>query len=211
MSFHPETSTLANPEPSQAGQRGSLSVTDCSLFGCILADPPWPFKGTGAWKSRKRGPNAVKCPYPTMTIEAICALPVATLAAPDAHLWLWTDNTNLRRGFEVMEAWGFRYLAPVTWVKDSGVGMWFVHRTQTLLMGYKEKCVFDGARYRPTVLLGGTPKRHSEKPESSYQLIESISRGPRLEMFARRKREGWSSWGNEVPCDVVLSSANKVI
>lgn len=164
-------------------------------YRTILADPPWPYKGTGSRKGIGR--KAVTCPYPTMTHEEICAMPVGRLASPDAHLWLWTDNTNLRAGFAVMEAWGFRYLAPITWVKDSGCGMWWIHRTQTMLMGYKEKCVFAGARYKPTVLLGGTPKRHSAKPQSSIELIEQVSMPPRLELFARERRLGWQGWGNE--------------
>lgn len=139
-----------------------------------------------------------------MSIEEICALPVGNLAEDDCHLWLWTDNASLHHGFHVMEAWGFRYLAPITWVKASGCGMWWIHRTQTLLMGYKKKCVFAGARYKPTVLVGGIPKRHSEKPEAMFQLIESVSQSPRLELFARRKRHGWASWGNEIANDVEM-------
>jgi N6-adenosine-specific RNA methylase IME4 len=134
-----------------------------------------------------------------MTVAQLVALPVADIAAVGAHLWLWTTNAFLRQGFEVMEAWGFKYLAPITWVKPSGVGNYFVHRTQTVLFGYRQKCLFPAARYRPTVFTttAARPGKHSEKPGEAFDLIESISPGPRLEMFARSHRLGWDVWGNE--------------
>ena len=156
-------------------------------FRTILADPPWPFKGTGHWK-RKKG-YISKPPYPTMTLAEICALPVGNLAAEDCHLWLWTDNVNLHNGFHVMEAWGFKYLAPIHWIKPSGCGCWWIHRTQTMLFGYKKKCRFPLARFRPNLITTSRdPKRHSEKPEESYALIESVSQQSRLELFARKNK-----------------------
>lgn len=133
-----------------------------------------------------------------MTIEQIKALPVADLAEPDAHLWLWTTNQFLCAGFEVMEAWGFKYLAPITWVKPSGVGNYFVHRTQTVLFGYRERCQFPAARYLPTVFEAGWPYPHSTKPEQFFDIVERVSPAPRIELFARRLRLGWDAWGDEV-------------
>lgn len=171
-------------------------------FRCIVADPPWPQPMSGQYRqSRKKRPLAL--PYATMTIEEISALPIDDIAELDAHLWLWTTNFFLEMGFSVMRAWGFKYLAPVHWVKPSGIGNYFVHRTQTILFGYKEKCRFPGRRYAPNVFYTGTPKRHSEKPEESFELIESVSPGPRLELFARRERPGWTVWGNEISGRVI--------
>lgn len=175
-------------------------------YGCILADPPWNQGGMagGRYKSRRRRPRALR--YQTMTIEQISALPVGSLALDGAHLWLWTTNQYLRAGFEVMEAWGFRYLAPIHWIKPSGLGNWFVHRTQTILFGYKRRCRFPLGRYKPNIIQSTVPARHSQKPAESYALIEAISPGPRLELFARTKREGWHSWGDEVPSDVEVAA-----
>ena len=164
-------------------------------FKCILADPPWPQKLMGKFKNHGA---ARQLPYSTMTIEEIKSMLVGKAAADDAHLWLWTTNSFLKEGFDVMKAWGFRYLAPIHWIKPSGIGAWFVHRTQTLLFGYKKSCRFPMARMKPNIFHASNPARHSEKPEESYQLIESISLCPRLELFARRKRENWTTWGNEV-------------
>lgn len=173
----------------------------------ILADPPWQQGGMsgGRYKSRAKRPRTLQ--YPTMTLSELSALPVADMAAPAAHLWLWTTNQFLRAGFDLMAAWGFKYLAPIHWIKPSGLGNWFVHRSQTLLFGYKERCLFPLARYRPNVLMTSVPAKHSQKPSESYELIESVSPGPRLELFARAPREGWHVWGNEVTSDIRLARA----
>lgn len=173
-------------------------------FNCILADPPWPMKMAGKRKRSKEGQRPNTLPYPTMSIEQICNLKVREMASDECHLWLWTTNSHLEEGFKVMRAWGFKYLVPVHWIKPSGTGNWFIHRTQTCLFGYKDKCRFSLARYRPNLILTGDPVRHSQKPVEFYSLIESVSPEPRLEMFARNVRSGWFVWGNEVQSDVVI-------
>jgi len=167
-------------------------------YRTIVADPPWSLTMAGQRKREKEGRKPDALPYSTMTIEEICAMPVANLAVEDCHLWLWTTNQHLEDGFRVMREWGFKYLAPVHWIKPTGMGNWFVHRTQTMLFGYRKKCKFPLARYRPNIIQTGDPKRHSEKPEESYELIEAVSPEPRLELFARNRRDGWTSWGNEI-------------
>jgi N6-adenosine-specific RNA methylase IME4 len=156
------------------------------------------FNDTRQGRVKQRGGEQTALPYPTMTVEEIKGLPVGCMAEPDAHLWLWTTNAFLEDGFAIMRAWGFRYLAPIHWVKPSGFGCWFVHRTQTILFGYRQKCRFPQARFRPNIFMTGNPPRHSEKPEEAFALIESVSPGPYLELFARRKRQNWTCWGNEV-------------
>jgi len=171
-------------------------------YKTILADPPWEQGMKGYYKIR---PNTAKSlRYPTMAVEDICKLPVNDIAEVGCHLWLWTTNQFLSAGFEVMKAWGFKYLAPITWVKPSGTGNYFIHRTQTLLFGYKDKCKFSLARYKPTVVMANDPHHHSEKPQIFYDLIESISLEPRIELFSRTRRFGWDCWGNEVESDIEL-------
>lgn len=174
-------------------------------YGCILADPPWPISMAGQRTRKKEGPKPEALPYQTMSIDSICNLQIAPLAADDCHLWLWTTNQTLEHGFAVMRAWGFVYLAPIHWIKPSGMGNWFVHRTQTILFGYRSRCRFPLARYRPNLFSTSDPKRHSEKPDVAYELIEAVSPGPRLELFARAPRAGWHTWGNELPNDVELA------
>ena len=175
-------------------------------YRTILADPPWDQGLSGKYNNPKnRRPESL--PYSTMTLDEIKALPVGEFATDGAHLWLWTTNAFLRQGFDVLYSWGFKYLAPVHWVKPSGMGNWFVHRTQTILFGYRKPCRMGDGRYSPNVIYADTPRRHSQKPEEVFTLIESVSYGPRLELFARAKREGWDSWGNEVESDESITKA----
>ena len=180
-------------------------------FRCILSDPPWKQEMSGVFKNHGAGRSL---PYPTMELDEIKGLPVGRLAADGCHLWLWTTNAFLEAGFDVMRAWGFKYLAPIHWVKPSGIGVWFIHRTQTILFGYKGRCEFPAARMLPNIIETGNPRAHSAKPDATYRYIESVSPGPRLEMFARpwtplfEKRDGWETWGNEMANDVELSTSN---
>lgn len=170
-------------------------------YRTILADPPWEQPLMGSWQRRKKTRKSL--PYPTMKLEDIKQLPVSEFAEVGCHLWLWTTNAFLQAGFEVMQAWGFTYLAPVHWRKPSGSGNYFIHQTQTILFGYFEKCQFNKARYKPNWFEANAGE-HSAKPHKSYELIESISDEPRLELFARQWtpmfpiRRGWEVWGNEV-------------
>jgi N6-adenosine-specific RNA methylase IME4 len=205
-----------HPFANKTGQPSLASAT-CSAarsdYRTILADPPWKQQLVGKGKARPKRARAL--PYPTMTVDEICALPIGELAGDGCHLWLWTTNEYLEAGFRVMRAWGFKYLAPITWVKPSGMGWFWIHRTQTMLMGYKGRCAFERAKMKPTVLMAGNPDRHSAKPKESYELIESISEPARVEIFARPwtpmfpRRDGWDVWGNEVPQDVTLVPPNE--
>jgi N6-adenosine-specific RNA methylase IME4 len=162
-------------------------------FRTIVADPPW-------FYARDDDPShRGACPYPTLTVPEICAMPVAELAAEDAILWLWTTNPNMRRAFEVLDAWGFQERSILTWVKPHfGTGHW--------LRGQTEHCIL-AVRGRPAVTLSnqGTvlharapERRHSRKPEEFYQLVESLCPGSKLELFCRHLRPGWTAHGDEV-------------
>jgi len=181
-----------------------LGSSHCYVpYRCILIDPPWPITKTGKRK-RAKGGQPEELPYPTMTLEEMLRLPVKALGSDDCHLWLWTTNQFLEDGFVLMRAWGFKYLSAIHAIKPSGVGNYFVQRSQTILFGYKSKCKFPQERYKPNIIEVGDPKRHSEKWDETYEYIESVSPGPRVELFARRKRSGWDVWGNEVESDIKL-------
>lgn len=183
---------------------GESRTIEKVAYKCILADPPWQQVMTGNYK-HPGNKRPVALSYATMSLDKIMAMPIGALADQAAHLWLWTTNQHLESGFKVMEAWGFKYLAPIHWVKPSGTGNWFIHCTQTILFGYREKCRFPLARFKPN-WFQANPGRHSAKPERSYALIEQVSPSPRLELFARKVRHGWHVWGNEVVSDVRISA-----
>lgn len=165
----------------------------------ILIDPPWPEKRTGSLLGDRKFRSAEQV-FPQMTILELADLPINELADTGAHLWLWSTDKMLPHAFYLMETWGFKYHAPVVWRKKSGNGNYFIHRTEFILFGYNKKCQFNRARYIPNDYDWPRPKKseHSTKPEGSYQLIESVSDEPRIELFARNKRKDWLVLGNEI-------------
>jgi len=180
-----------------------LALAAGRRFSTILADPPWRFQN----KTGKVAPEHRRLArYGTMDLAAISALPVATLAADPAHLYLWVPNALLPDGLAVMTAWGFTYKANIVWHKvradggsdGRGVGFYFRNVTELLLFGTRGRKARTLAPGRRQVNLLATRKReHSRKPDEQYELIESCSPGPFLELFARGARAGWAGWGNQ--------------
>lgn len=176
-------------------------------FGTILADPPWQFQNrTGKVAPEHRRLNR----YGTMALEEICALPVADIAADPAHLYLWVPNALLPDGLKVMEAWGFTYKSNLVWRKirkdggsdGRGVGFYFRNVTELLLFGVRGKNARTLSPGRSQVnYLESRKREHSRKPDEQYQIIESCSPGPRLELFSRGVRKGWTVWGNQADED----------
>ncbi len=162
-------------------------------FATILVDPPWPLQG-----GEKH--------YRTMSLARIKALPVGQLAARDAHLWLWTTNALLPKAYEVAEAWGFTVRSPLTWVKFRlGLGGRYQLRnaTEQLLFCTRGKAPL-GSRSQPT-WFNAPVTEHSRKPAEQFAIIERVSPGPYLELFARRRPESnqpWAVWGDQVDSDI---------
>ena len=164
------------------------------VYSTIVIDPPWDWGDEGDSDQLGRA----RPDYATMSIQELMALPVGKLAAPDAHLYCWITNRSLRKGFALLEAWGFRYVTMVTWAKPSfGLGNYFRGQTEHLLFGVRGSLplarkdvgtVFSAARGK-----GG----HSSKPDEAYALIESCSPSPRIDMFSRDSRQGWVTWGQD--------------
>lgn len=164
-------------------------------YRTILIDPPWQQQLTaGFTHTKNKRPD--KLPYPTMTVEQIAALPIQSLAAENAHLWLWTTDQFLPAGLDLVKTWGFKYMKPVHWIKPSGCGAWWVSRTQTVLFAYRGKLDMK-EKLKPNVLFANAQK-HSEKPQCSYELIEAVSHPNRIELFARQPRAGWTSVGDGI-------------
>lgn len=177
-------------------------------FSTVLADPPWRF----ANRTGKVAPEHRRLDrYSTMSLDAIKALRVRDVAAPNAHLYLWVPNALLPEGMDVMSAWGFRYVSNIVWAKrrrdggpdGRGVGFYFRNVTELLLFGVRGS-MRTLAPGRSQVNMIETRKReHSRKPDEQYDLIESCSPGPYLEMFARHPHNGWTVWGNEAAEDIM--------
>lgn len=195
---------VAEPNPSE-----DLLARVSGTFSTILADPPWQFQN----RTGKVAPEHRRLlRYPTMELKEILELPVGRLAAAQSHLYLWVPNALLREGLQVMEAWGFTYKTNLVWYKvrkdggpdGRGVGFYFRNVTELLLFGVRGCMRTLPPGRRQVNLLSARKREHSRKPDEIYDIIESCSPGPYLELFARFRRPGWCQWGNE---DVEENSA----
>ena len=165
-------------------------------YKTIYADPPWPQTG-----GKIKGADSK---YTIMSFDRIKLFGdfIDDVAAPDSHLYMWAVSNYLPEALEIMRAWGYRYITNIAWIKDKiGMGYYFRTKHELLLFGVKGETIQPKNRATPSII--EAPRRkHSAKPHEFYDLIEDVSPGPYLELFARNKRAGWHSWGNEVECDV---------
>jgi N6-adenosine-specific RNA methylase IME4/ParB-like chromosome segregation protein Spo0J len=164
-----------------------------SRFATILIDPPWDWGDEGDANQMGRA----KPDYATMGIDELKALPIGRLSDIDCHMYCWITNRSLPKGFELLSAWGFRYVTMLTWGKKSfGLGNYFRGQSEHLLFGVKGSQMLkrkDAGTMLPQWDRG--KGGHSSKPEEIYGFIESCSPGPYLEMFSRTDRKGWTRWG----------------
>jgi N6-adenosine-specific RNA methylase IME4 len=206
--------TMKAVAPDTSAGQSLLQSAGSLRFGTILADPPWRFQN----KTGKVAPEHRRLSrYSTMTLQDICDLPVAQIAEPRSHLYLWVPNALLPEGLAVMRAWGFTYKSNIVWHKvrkdggsdGRGVGFYFRNVTELILFGVKGKNARTLAPGRRQVnflkngraeheqLFATRKREHSRKPDEQYEIIEGCSWGPYLEMFARGIRPGWVVWGNQ--------------
>jgi N6-adenosine-specific RNA methylase IME4 len=180
-----------------------LDICGGSRFRTVLADPPWQFQN----RTGKMAPEHRRLArYSTLKLREIAELPVPSIVADRAHLYLWVPNALLPDGIRVLQAWGFQYKSNIVWHKirkdggpdGRGVGFYFRNVTELVLFGVRGTHARTLAPGRRQVNFLATRKReHSRKPDELYSIIETCSPGPRLELFARGTREGWKGWGNQ--------------
>jgi N6-adenosine-specific RNA methylase IME4/ParB-like chromosome segregation protein Spo0J len=161
-------------------------------FRVIVADPPWRYEKRPD-DLTQRG----RVPYPTMCLEDIARMPVTSRAHADCILWLWTTNAHMQEAYMVLDAWGFTPKTILTWVKDRmGTGEWLRGQTEHCLLAVRGKPIVQLTNQ--TTVLQGPVREHSRKPDEFYAMVAALCPGARLELFARRTREGFVVWGNEV-------------
>lgn len=161
-------------------------------FATIVIDPPWDWGDEGDQDQMGRA----RPDYATMSKEQLMALPVGTLADDDCHLYMWITNRSLPKGFDLIQAWGFRYITAITWAKPSfGMGNYFRGQTEQILFAVKGSQPLKRKDVGTLFTAPRGPNGHSSKPVEFYDLVESCSPGPFLEMFSRHNREGWTAWG----------------
>lgn len=169
-------------------------------YRTIVADPPWPMPtggpqaGTRVWNPGV--PSAL--PYPTMTLAEIAALPVVDLAERDAHLYVWTTNAFLEQTYALVRGWGFRPSQVLAWVKSPrGLGMGGAFTSTTEFVMFARRGSLAPLQRTDTTWWHWRRGPHSAKPDAFLDVVEHVSPPPRIELFARRQRLGWDTWGNE--------------
>jgi len=171
---------------------GQAAAVSAARYATIVIDPPWDWGDEGDQDQLGRA----RPDYSTMSIGQLERLDVAGLADDDCHIYLWITNRSLPKGFRLLDAWGFRYITAVTWVKPHfGMGNYFRGQTEHVLFGVKGSQPLKrkdvGTAFMSERGVGG----HSSKPSSFLDLVESCSPGPYIEMFSRSSRAGWVTWG----------------
>ena len=162
-------------------------------YKTIYLDPPWNESGGG---KIKRGADKHYSLMKTKDIILLLDEKIKPMIDDNAHCYLWVTNNFLKDGIMVLESLGFRYITNIVWVKNNiSLGQYFRGRHEICLFGVKGK-FFSGSRKESTVIIA--PKReHSKKPDEMYTKIENVSLSPRLEVFARNKRDGWDVYGSQ--------------
>ena len=183
--YLPEPKTETPPLPVVEGK-----------YNVLYVDPPWDVKAGPDWGSGEESKDLL---YPTMSIEEITNLPVKDLANDDAHLYLWTINKYIEETYQIARAWDFEPSALITWCKPPhgiGLGGTFIQTTEHLL--FARRGTLKANKRIDTTWFAYPRSRHSEKPQEFRKMIEEISPGKKIELFARTKSDGWDVWGNEV-------------
>jgi N6-adenosine-specific RNA methylase IME4 len=194
-------------------------------YRTIVADPPWPMPQSGKRSGGNLGPaihcdrtgkwrkpegtwwgtmhgRSVSIPYETMSLDEIAALSIP--AEKDAHLYLWTTNRFLESAYSIVRAWGFRPAQLLVWCKPpQGIGMGgaFTLTTEFIIFCRRGKLPstrrLDSSWWQWSRVYENGHIAHSAKPDAFLDLVEQVSPGPYLELFARRQRLGWDTWGDE--------------
>lgn len=165
-------------------------------FGTIYADPPWRYQNQGTRASTDNHYAG------DMSVEEICAMPIADLTAEKAHLHLWTTNAFLFECKAIMDAWGFEFKSTYVWVKPSfGIGNYWRNSHELMLLGVKggQTAISKSEKSWIECKRGA----HSAKPEATRHSIERLSPGPYLELFGRSPRNGWTVFGNQIVEELV--------
>jgi N6-adenosine-specific RNA methylase IME4 len=172
----------------RVASKGGVAVT---RYRTIVADPPWRYGNQSGTVAR----GHARRHYGTMPTADICA--IRPEAADDAHLWLWGVNGMIEDAYEVVRAWGFEPITLLTWCKKQpGVGYYLRNNTEHCIFATCGKPMVPADKPISTWYVWPRGE-HSAKPDAFYDLVERVSPGPYLEMFARRARFGWDYWGDQ--------------
>jgi len=176
-------------EQQNAILEGSVSSVE-GEFDVIVIDPPWPY-GTRYDPHGRRAAN----PYPEMSLEEIETIKIPSTS--DCVLWMWTTHKFMRHSFKILDSWGFRDVAILTWVKNRiGLGSWLRSQSEFCIMAIKGSPTIKLTNQ--TTVISGEAREHSRKPNSFYSMVDGLCIGRKLDYFSREQRQGWASFGNDI-------------
>lgn len=174
-------------------------------YQIILADPPWSYRNMGNIQA------TANAQYPTMENKSICELNVDKIADENSILFLWATFPKIQEALNVIKAWGFEYkTVGFVWIKKNknggnffGVGWYTKSNAEVCLIGTKGKPPKQSNSI--SQIIEAERKEHSKKPDIVREkIVEFVGDLPRIELFARDKKQGWDVWGDEVESDIIL-------
>lgn len=188
--------------------------TACSRrWRTIVVDPPWSFSNFNPFAySKANGRDSVDrqevlkrqkyqkgaaSSYSCMTLEEITDIALGEWAEPNAHLYVWVPGAFVSEAISFAKIWGFEYKQLLVWRKPRlGLGMYYRNTAEFVVFAIRGS--LKVARRNVGTVFEGEQGRHSEKPQAFYDMVETMSPGPYLDVFARKQRMGWDVAGNEV-------------
>ena len=195
MTTQPTTHAAVLPLFSPAAQQPT------KRYRTIVADPPW------GYRDKLGGPHerGAEGHYGTMTMTELYGLPVGAWACKDSHLYLWATNAFLEEAHQLAKTWGFTPRTVLTWVKGRieggrliqhiGLGHFYRNTTEHVLFCVRGK--LDTKCHDIPTAFVAERHAHSEKPAAFYDMVQRMSPGPYLDVFARKQRFGFDTWGDE--------------
>lgn len=177
-------------------------------YDIIYTDPPWDYRG----QTQHGGPDkpytgGARTHYPTMTLAELKRIDLRALSAPDALMFMWASSPHLDQAIELMKAWGFAW-ATVGFVWDKqrpNPGFYTMSQVELCLIGKRGRIPRPRGARNVRQFVSEARTTHSTKPEEVRRRIDAMFPDQRkLEMFARRRADGWDAWGNEVESDITL-------
>jgi len=161
-------------------------------YDVIVIDPPWNYQ-TKYDPDHYMGRSAN--PYPSMTQEQLMDIDLPS--NDNCILWLWTTHNFIWDAKKLLEFWGFEYKCILIWNKEAmGIGKWLRKQCEFCLLATKGKPLWTATDFRD--ILSEQRTTHSTKPEIFYKMVDKYCIGKKLDYFARKKREGWDVYGDEV-------------
>lgn len=181
-------------------------------FDVIYADPPWHYNGklqfdkssTSKEKldlTRKIFISTAGFKYPMLKTKELMEIPIWEIAKDDCLLFMWTSNPHLSQAIELGKDWGFEYkTVAFVWDKmNHNPGQYTLSNCELCLVFKKGRIPKPRGARNVQQLIRSPRRAHSEKPTEVLQAITKMfPEQEKIELFARRKTEGWSVWGLDV-------------